>query len=337
MTMINPDADRLAKLSSTVDDTFRKLLEGYTDAAMLDFPDHPNVGDSAIYCGEMEAIARVWSGKLPYIASFSSYDRGTLHAVAPDGLLMIHGGGNIGEIYPHHHSFRLRMLREWVGRPLVQLPQTLHFASEDADDDFARAIERHGQFHLIVRDSRSYEHAKRRYQCNVTLAPDSAFALGSLGSSVQPSVRVIALCRTDAERRQGNGDVVSVGEDVHVADWPEEGGATLYSLVHLIGRFGTFGSRSGARRTIAMANWSFHRRAWQRLQRGIDLLSLGEIVATDRLHAYILAMLIGKRYFVADNSYGKLSAVHNTWLVGTQLGTWADSLDQAIRQARARN
>jgi exopolysaccharide biosynthesis predicted pyruvyltransferase EpsI len=321
----------LAELSARIDDMFRTILAGQTELCLLDFPDHPNVGDSAIYCGEVTAIRRVWKGSIRYVASFSSYDRNTLKAVSPDGILLIHGGGNIGEIYPHHHGFRLRMLREWVGRRLVQLPQTLYFSNQQADDEFARAIERHGNFHLVLRDRRSFEHANSRYACECSLVPDSAFALPSLSVSEEPSVKVLALCRTDAERR----DLVAVDpiyqRNVKIADWPEE--HHKLSGTDMVGRLGTFSSRHGLRSAIALANWSFERRAWRRLNVGLALLGDGQVVATDRLHAYVLALKLGKRFWIADNSYGKLSAIYESWLQETTWGTWASSLSEAIQLA----
>lgn len=333
MGTATPDRERLAALSEQVDSMFRSLLAGEGQAAILDFPDHPNVGDSAIFCGEVSSIQRVWSGDVRYIASFSSYDRQTLDAVAKDSLLLIHGGGNIGELYPHHHQFRLKMLRDWAGRRLIQLPQTIFFSDPVADDEFARAIEKHANFHLIVRDRRSFEHATARYQCEVTLAPDSAFALPELRSAIQPTHAVMALCRTDAERRDQTHQEGWSQHSVSLGDWPRETSSELRKLPRLIGRVGTTLSRNGLRGSISLSNWSFNHRAWSRLQRGLDLLSIGHVVATDRLHAYILASKLGKHYFVADNSYGKLSAVYRTWLDGTTLGCWTDDLNTAITSA----
>jgi pyruvyl transferase EpsO len=321
----------LAGLSTLVDEMFRDLLRGHEDLCLLDFPDHPNIGDSAIYCGEVSAIRRVWGGRISYISSFSSYDRDTLRAVSNDGLLLIHGGGNIGEIYPHHHQFRERMLREWAGRRLVQLPQTLHFSSAAADDQFARAIERHGKFHLILRDQRSFEHAKAKYSCECTLAPDSAFALPDLSTTTPASIPVLALCRTDAERRGDAQTAFRTDAMIETVDWPKEKG--LLDPSHLVGRIGTFSSRHGLRSAVGLANWSFDQRAWRRLKTGLALLSKGEVIATDRLHAYILALKLGRPFFVSDNSYGKLSAVYETWLGRSGLGTWTTNLSEATELA----
>ena len=47
---------------------------------------------------------------------------------------------------------------------------------------------------------------------------------------------------------------------------------------------------------------------------GAKLLSRGKVVVTDRLHAAVLARLIGRPVVALDNSYGKLSSAANAWL-----------------------
>jgi pyruvyl transferase EpsO len=41
-----------------------------------------------------------------------------------------------------------------------------------------------------------------------------------------------------------------------------------------------------------------------------------ERVETDRMHAMLLALMLGQEVTAFDNSYGKLSAYADTWLSG---------------------
>lgn len=54
--------------------------------------------------------------------------------------------------------------------------------------------------------------------------------------------------------------------------------------------------------------------AAQRVQRGVDLLSTGETVITDRLHAMLLALQMGRSVVAVDNSYGKVHGYIDSWL-----------------------
>ena len=46
----------------------------------------------------------------------------------------------------------------------------------------------------------------------------------------------------------------------------------------------------------------------------VDFMNEYEEVYSTRLHGGILAMLLGKKVYMIDNSYGKISALYNTWL-----------------------
>jgi exopolysaccharide biosynthesis predicted pyruvyltransferase EpsI len=57
----------------------------------------------------------------------------------------------------------------------------------------------------------------------------------------------------------------------------------------------------------------YDRLADARVRRGLDLLSSGRYVIADRLHAHILALLLGIPHHALDNSYGKLAAFIDAW------------------------
>jgi pyruvyl transferase EpsO len=51
----------------------------------------------------------------------------------------------------------------------------------------------------------------------------------------------------------------------------------------------------------------------RRLDRGVAILSQGRSVATDRLHAHIISVLLGMPHWVADNSTGKIHGFIDQW------------------------
>ena len=67
--------------------------------ALVDFPDHSNVGDSAIWLGEMAYLRR--SGRLPaYYSAIADFDDAACRAAIGGGAILIHGGGNMGTLWP---------------------------------------------------------------------------------------------------------------------------------------------------------------------------------------------------------------------------------------------
>ncbi|WP_174888114.1 polysaccharide pyruvyl transferase family protein, partial [Novosphingobium pentaromativorans] len=145
--------------------------------ALVDFPDHSNVGDSAIWLGEMAWLRA--QGRTPaYTAALNNVSVDDLRQACPAGPILIHGGGNFGTSWMKHEELRLHLLESFPGRPIVQLPQSIHYNDEAAAAKMARAIAAHGAFTLLTRDIASFEFARRQFDCDVHLAPDSALMMG---------------------------------------------------------------------------------------------------------------------------------------------------------------
>lgn len=63
----------------------------------------------------------------------------------------------------------------------------------------------------------------------------------------------------------------------------------------------------------------------------------GRLVVTDRLHAHVLAGLMGVPHIVVDNSYGKVAAIHGEYTHGFLEGVFARDLDQSCRRLQPSN
>src|SRR3546814_13528911 len=76
----------------------------------------------------------------------------------------------MGTLWPKHEAFRLHLLRTHRGHPIVQMPQSIHYADPAAAAEMAEAIRGHGQFTLLVRDARSLAFAERHFDCTIRLS-----------------------------------------------------------------------------------------------------------------------------------------------------------------------
>ena len=271
--------------------------------ALVDFPDHSNVGDSAIWLGEMAYLRK--SGRLPaYYSAIADFDDDACRAAVGGGAILIHGGGNMGTLWPKHEAFRLHLLRTHRGRPIIQMPQSIHYADPAAATEMAEAIRAHGQFTLLVRDARSLAFAEQYFDCAIRLCPDAALMLGRQ-QRAPAAVPVFALLRTDHERVGGD---MALPAGVVADDWLEEDAAQKRRL-RLSLKLGRLFTRDPmaqrAARQRRLAEW--------RLQRGLAMLSTGELVVTDRLHAHILSLLLDIPHVLLDNSYGKVAGFADQW------------------------
>ncbi len=289
MTAPDPVAHQQAALLAMV----RRHVASGDRYALVDFPDHSNVGDSAIWLGEI-ALLRGVTGRDPdYVCSWHDFDANALRRACPSGILFLHGGGNLGDIWPHHQRFRESLLVEMRDRRIVQLPQSIHFRAPDGARSFVAAAAAHPDFHLNVRDRRSLDWAARHLPGAVDLAPDSAFALGPQARAAADH-DVLMLLRTDDERAPLDRQALAAVPGSVLCDWLEDDALP-------------------PRLAGDTQSTQYHRLASARVARGTALLSRGRRIVTDRLHAHILALLLGIPHVVLDNYYGKLAAYLDAW------------------------
>ncbi len=285
---------------------FSQILDRVLPAgklALVDFPDHSNVGDSAIWLGEMAYLRK--RGRLPaYYSAIADFEDDACRTAIGGGPILIHGGGNMGTLWPKHEAFRLHLLRTHRGHPIVQMPQSIHYADPAAAAEMAEAIRAHGQFTLLVRDARSLAFAEQHFDCDIRLCPDAALMLDRQQRG-PATVPVFALLRTDHERAAGDA---ALPAGVVADDWLEEDGGEKRRL-RLSLKLGRLLTRDPmvqrAARQQRLAEWRF--------QRGLAMLSAGELVVTDRLHAHILSLLLDIPHVLLDNSYGKVAGFADQW------------------------
>jgi exopolysaccharide biosynthesis predicted pyruvyltransferase EpsI len=296
--------------------------------ALVDFPNHANVGDSAIWLGTTEFLRRQYRAEPRYVATMAAFSPAALRRAHPEGPILIHGGGNFGDLWPGHQLFRERLLETFPDRLVVQLPQSIHYQDAALADRTARAIERHGNVRLLVRDRPSLDFASARFSCPVRLCPDLALCLGVMERPAEAEVDVLCLMRTDRERAFA-GRLTGGRLRVRVTDWVGEWRLPIYlSQVSAVAwqLWGGVG-RPGLR----LARYDAAARI--RLARGCRLLSYGRVVITDRLHAHLLSLLLGIPHAVLDNSYGKLSRFLDAWTGGAALAQRVPSAEEAVAWA----
>lgn len=314
-----PEAARacIARLQARLDEQLAPLI-GEGPVALVDYPDHANVGDSAIWLGETAWLRR--RNLAPaYVSTIRAHDHDALAAAVPEGPILLHGGGNFGTLWPAHQDFRLALLERFPDRPIVQLPQSIHFDDEAAIADCARAIARHKRFTLYVRDVPSLDFARRHFPCETLLVPDMAFAIGPLRRR-PATADSFWLLRTDHEKA---GASEAAPPAARTGDWLEDDRAALRRTA-LGTRLLTLMDTPDAARVRR-----YERRARSRVQRGIAQLSQGRVVVTDRLHGHILSTLLSIPHVALDNSYRKIGNFIDAWTGRVDILRTATSLDEA--------
>jgi pyruvyl transferase EpsO len=326
----NKNAAVIARLQEELLSVVGATCARADDYALLDFPNHANVGDSAIYLGEIILLNKLYGRGPAFVTEMDVGDLDFLEKNVPTGPIFIHGGGNFGDLWPRHQLFREAVLDRFPQRQVIQLPQSIHFSDPAALAASAAKINAHKNFILLVRDRKSFQIAKGAFSCEVRLAPDSAFMLGAVTPPVDPTFDIYCLLRTDKEAVGTLGaPVASDAITTDSGDWLNEPSVLTprQRLQRLAEKAGLMRTRSINSRPDDYLGW-----ARKRVDRGLEQLSRGKVIVTDRLHAHILSILLGKPHVILDNMYGKIGSFAEAWTTGADF-TSAEDMPSAIDAA----
>lgn len=318
-------------LRDEIDRTLSPLLDGVDACALLDFPNHPNVGDSAIWLGTCRWLAArglrvVYASDARYFSAVALRRR-----LARGGLVLLNGGGNLGDLWPLSQAFRERVLGELPDYRVLQLPQTIGFRDPAAIGPVRAALGAHPDFTLLVRDRTSQELAERELELPAAACPDMAFALGPLARPRAPDEDVSFLIRTDAESALG---APPAGLAARCRDWLDHERSSVDRLHDELARSLRRRPRSpgAAFRLLSRLQDACARR---RLRRGCALLARGEVVVCDRLHGHVLSVLLGIPHVCLPEAHGKLRAFHDLWTREAEGVVFADSWREALAAAES--
>jgi exopolysaccharide biosynthesis predicted pyruvyltransferase EpsI len=299
----------ICRLQHEIDGVLTPFVPG-KKCALLDFPHHSNVGDSAIWEGEQIFLSKLGL-KPAYVCAAGNSDWNAMErAIGPDGIILIHGGGNFGDVWPIHQQLREEALDRFPDHRVLQLPQTIHFTEPNAADRTAAKIRKHGKFTLAVRDRKSLAFAREHFECNVVLCPDMAFCIGPIEAAASSDQRILLLLRSDKEKKEhSSADAILQSPDLLCTDWLTEShaetrlrcGGRLFADM-LLGRAGP-----------TLRGSYYNALARERLRRGLSQLSSFRRIVSDRLHVHILSTLLGRQHALLDNNYGKLSSFIAAW------------------------
>lgn len=314
-----------------IDAILKYLIPKYAPLALFDFPNHPNVGDSAIWLGEIQYFKDPHFGKIIAVDDHRAIDW-KLPVLPKKTVVLIHGGGNLGDLYPYHQKIREQVIGHYRDHRVIQLPQSIHF-QDNINKDFCRKImNSHNDFHLLVRDYQSLELAKDIHDGPSYLCPDMALCLEKLPSSASVQYPIVQLLRTDTEKVNKNELSFADHEVQHVIDWLDEPTSIAQWFSAKMGRL----QAKYPRWTPWLNSLKpslFHALATERLTRGCALLCSGEVVITDRLHGHIMCYLLGIPHVVLDNTYRKIGNFRDAWGTGNGLCVSANSHKDAYEKA----
>ena len=316
------DPSNRALIMSSLKAKLGEILGSFDTSKRVVFFDYPlylNVGDLLIQLGAEQFFAE---NRIHVWKRYSAYDMpASIRGMDDDVVIICHGGGNFGDLYPIFQNGRERVLRLYPRNRIVILPQTVHFRSRERFLQSMEQFRSHGNCYIFARDNRSLEFLRQASFTQTSAMPDMAHYLWGKLLPITPrayEAQPLRFVRRDGEAKASPLFECNPGT-VLSYDWPD---TTTWSMRHRAGltlRAIRFQNEMGLH---TQKYWQWHPVQDRAIRDGVRFFSRYRKIYTNRLHAMLLGLLLKREVCAFDNSYGKLSSYRDTWLGGMEGLTW---------------
>ncbi len=292
----------------------------YSKVAYFDYPIHSNIGDLLIWKG-----TETWIKEMNFnVVCRSNINNKRLPGLDTNTIILLHGGGNFGDIYKHQ-KYRERIINNYPNNKIIGLPQTIHYLDNSNISTSSKIINNHPNISLFLRDHKSLEFAINHFpNASNHLCPDMATFLFPMKThSGHVKKHNLFLLRRDVE---ASDYMIDTSNHDWIGDWSD----IVSRYQHLIRAYQAYSKLSGH---LILCDKSFS--IWKSLanniiDKSILTISSAKLVTTSRLHGCILALLLGIPVNLLDNNYGKNLNYFNTWLSNCTLCSFEKKDDYSL-------
>lgn len=172
---------------------------------ILGTPNHGNLGDWAIAFAQEEMIRKNAAGAGVYFVSETDYwkVRGfLLRQVRKEDVLVLTGGGNLGDLYPYAEDLRRDAIKSFPHQQKILFPQSLAFVGHAQPKRLLRPYRRAENLVLFARERESCERMAEALGVErVCLVPDIALSLSWPVAGPIARSGVLVCLRKDGEAK----------------------------------------------------------------------------------------------------------------------------------------
>jgi pyruvyl transferase EpsI len=260
--------------------------------------DYGNLGDVALTRSLLQFAATHLPSHAPYLLTAGRVFRdlrGVAFNASPDDVVVIVGGGNMGDIYPYLEEARLQVVRAFPNHSIISFPQSIDFS-----DTFGgrRSLlrskvvyENHAKLEIFARDNESLRRMREAFPlANISAAPDTVLSM-SVPIAGRRDLPMLVCLRQDKESAIDARHRQNIIEAL-VRHSP---GAVVTDTV-------ITGSYKG------YADYECH------LDSFLDQVARSQCMITDRLHGLIFSVITGTPCVVIENSNHKIRGAYESWL-----------------------
>lgn len=305
---------RILELRTMIDEALLPLIN--SDYVLWGLPYYINPGDTLIWEGTLSLL----KGCRKKCLGTCGWDEYKYVPLDKSVTILIMGGGYFGDLWRGGWQPVMDTITRYPDNPIVILPQSIHYDNEQTASEDASRLDECKNLTICTRDEQSYNYAKSIFcKARTLLVPDLAFHANLTKLrlfSVKESKPALFLKRNDKELPKGISYTPSSLTDV--SDWPDMGYESSRVFQKVNRCYEKIRAHKG-RFFNCLKTWLMlyaHRNVV--LFDAVRFLSRYETIYTTRLHTMILAFMLGKRVFIIDNSYRKVSGCFETWLQGCE-------------------
>lgn len=307
--------EKIIELRSEIEKQLIPLIDN--DYVLWDLPYYTNIGDTLIWQGEWSFLK-----KLPYeCLGYASPDTCTFPKLPSSIIILLQGGGNFGDLWRKMQEFRLKVIENYPENRIIIFPQSVCYANTSLIEKDAHKMALHKKMIICARDISSYNLLKENFTNNILLVPDMAFCIDlALLQKWQPNEgnKILYVKRLDKEMGGELDKEKFVNEDIDIKDWPSIERPSLEVCVYtkFISLQQKMQNCKALNRLLAFLvnEMAFKKLRPLMIRLGVRFIGRYRLIYTTRLHVMILSVLLHKRVYFLDNSYGKNSSFYNTWL-----------------------
>ena len=295
-------------LSDLIDKSITPLITG--NYVFWGLPNYPNEGDVLIWQG-----TRSFLKTIPHrCVGTLFYDEYQYRELAKDTVILIMGGGYFGDTWRKAWEYVVNTVSLYPDNPIVFLPQSIHYQSDEFLSRDREMLAKCKHLTICARDKSSYDFARNHFgQHRILLVPDMAFYIKDFNCKKRKGKGSLYIKREDKESVPLKNQSLLNDVDL-ITDWPSiKGYASLTFCFSVYAKLRRFWSRPFPHYlSVCWMEWVYRPIM---IRHAIRLLKPFRDVYTSRLHGALLALMMGKNVHYLDNTYGKLSNLHHTWLL----------------------
>ncbi len=293
--------------------------------ALFGLPCHGNIGDTYIALGELSFLKSV-GAKIIYKKML--IDSTPLPKLPVDCIILLQGGGDFGDVWRGIQECRLAVLEKYKYHKIVIFPQSVFYADELLLKKDAAVLNECRDLTICARDQYSFGVLKKYFSNNILLVPDMAFFMprSFLLKACRPVTHErLFLKRIDKEASSNQdclykSQIDSDKDNWTISDWPTIRNDILCLRwnLRMVGWTDALLLRK-LYKVASILRWLTIAHMLYIVypivaKAGIHFLSSYKELYLTRLHSAILAVLLGRKCVILDNSYHKNRNFFETWL-----------------------